>query len=107
MVTPGGKLDVQRFAEGVIHRLTAGEGKSFKTHLGQMNALNQAFNVFTASGQVAAAIGIPLLKWLKEKQNDTIRAEIKAAIEQFGADGPFASAFAQSIRPTFSHMSTN
>src|SRR5260370_1788865 len=80
-----------------VHRLTIGEGKSFKTNSGKLNALNKAFGM--ASGQIMEAIGVPLRKWLESKDNIEVRAEVKTLIEQFNPDSPYPKAFAQAIEP--------
>jgi hypothetical protein len=83
-----------------VHRLTIGEGKSFKTNSGKLNALNKAFAIFTASGPIIEAIGGPLRQWLEKKGVDVeVRADVRRTIEQLSPDGPYAQAFGQVITP--------
>jgi hypothetical protein len=82
-----------------VHRLTIGEGKSFKTNSGKLNALNKAFTLFTSSGQIMAAIGIPLRNWLDKNGDLKVWREIKAIIEQFGPNNPYEKVLSEVIKP--------
>jgi hypothetical protein len=84
----------------LVHRMTIGEGKSFNTDAGKLNALNTAFYMFTACGAVMAAIGIPLSRWLETKGADAqVREEVRRLIENLGSDGPYSRVFAEVITP--------